>query len=60
MKVANGVEVFELKTNMMGRQTVIPTLIWDEHEVILVDTGIPGQLPEIAKRWKTLVCLLTN
>jgi glyoxylase-like metal-dependent hydrolase (beta-lactamase superfamily II) len=48
MKVANGVEVFELKTNMMGRQTEIhPTLIWDEHEVILVDTGIPGQLPEI-------------
>ena len=48
MKVANGVEVFELKMNMMGRQSVIhPTLIWDEHEVILVDTGIPGQLPEI-------------
>jgi glyoxylase-like metal-dependent hydrolase (beta-lactamase superfamily II) len=48
MKIANGIESIELVMNMMGNQSVIhPTLIWDENEVILVDTGIPGQLEEI-------------
>jgi glyoxylase-like metal-dependent hydrolase (beta-lactamase superfamily II) len=48
MKIANGIESIELVMNMMGNQSVIhPTLIWDENEVILVDTGIPGQFEEI-------------
>jgi glyoxylase-like metal-dependent hydrolase (beta-lactamase superfamily II) len=48
MKIANGLEALELTMNMMGQQSVIyPTLIWDDNEVILVDTGIPGQLAEI-------------
>ncbi|MBP0725461.1 MBL fold metallo-hydrolase [Bacillus sp. RG28] len=48
MKIANGIESIELVMNMMGQQSVIhPTLIWNENEVILVDTGIPGQLGEI-------------
>jgi glyoxylase-like metal-dependent hydrolase (beta-lactamase superfamily II) len=48
MKVANGIEMLELKMNMMGQQRVIhPTLIWDDNEAVLVDTGIPGQLAEI-------------
>jgi len=48
MKIANGIESIELVMNMMGNKSVIhPTLIWDENEVILVDTGIPGQLEEI-------------
>ncbi|MDB5085251.1 MAG: fold metallo-hydrolase [Bacilli bacterium] len=47
MKVANGIEMLELTMNMMGQQSVIhPTLIWDENEAVLVDTGIPGQLAE--------------
>lgn len=48
MKVADGLEMLELKMNMMGQQSVIhPTLIWDNNEAVLVDTGIPGQLKEI-------------
>jgi glyoxylase-like metal-dependent hydrolase (beta-lactamase superfamily II) len=48
MKIANGVEALDVSVNMMGRQMVIhPTLLWDEDEVILVDTGMPGQLAEI-------------
>lgn len=48
MKIAKGIETIELVMNMMGQQSVIhPTLIWDDNEVILVDTGIPGQLGEI-------------
>jgi glyoxylase-like metal-dependent hydrolase (beta-lactamase superfamily II) len=50
MKVANGIEMLELKMNMMGQERVIhPTLIWDDNEAVLVDTGIPGQLAEISE-----------
>jgi glyoxylase-like metal-dependent hydrolase (beta-lactamase superfamily II) len=47
MKVADGVEMLEISANVMGKQDVIhPTLIWNEHAVILVDAGFPGQLPK--------------
>lgn len=50
MKIANGIEALDLTVNMMGRQSTLhPTLIWDDNEVILVDTGIPGQLEKIRK-----------
>jgi glyoxylase-like metal-dependent hydrolase (beta-lactamase superfamily II) len=50
MKIARGIESIELVMNMMGQQSLIhPTLIWDENEVILVDTGIPNQLGEISE-----------
>ncbi|WP_100489298.1 MBL fold metallo-hydrolase [Sporolactobacillus pectinivorans] len=50
MKIANGIEALDLTVNMMGRQSALhPTLIWDDNEVILVDTGIPGQLEKIRK-----------
>lgn len=45
MRVADGVEALELTTQVMGNQmTIHPTLIWDQDTVILVDTGMPGQL----------------
>jgi glyoxylase-like metal-dependent hydrolase (beta-lactamase superfamily II) len=48
MKVANHVETLDLVMNMMDQQSVIhPILLWDEDEVILVDTGIPNQLGKI-------------
>ncbi len=48
MKIADGVEALALTMDFMGRQMVIhPTLIWDNDTVILVDTGMPGQLPQI-------------
>ncbi|MCP6680612.1 MBL fold metallo-hydrolase [Bacillus nakamurai] len=48
MKIASGIETIELVMDMMGQKSVIhPALIWDNNEVLLVDTGIPGQLEEI-------------
>lgn len=50
MKIAKGVEALELTMNIMGNQSIIhPTLIWDDETVVLVDAGIPSQLPEIRK-----------
>lgn len=48
MKIANGIEMLEISSKVLGKPNVInPTLIWDEHTVILVDSGYPGQLPQI-------------
>jgi len=48
MKIANGVEMLEIASNIMGNLSVInPTLIWDEYIVILVDAGFPEQIPQI-------------
>ena len=48
MKIANGVYMLEISANIMGKPSVIhPTLIWDNETVILIDTGFPGQLPQI-------------
>jgi len=48
MKIANGVEMLNISSNIMGNLSVInPTLIWDKDIVILVDAGYPGQLPQI-------------
>ncbi|WP_328702200.1 MBL fold metallo-hydrolase [Alicyclobacillus suci] len=41
---------YPLTCDMQGRQMVIhPTLLWDEENVILVDTGFPGMLPAIQR-----------
>lgn len=48
MKVANGIEALELTMDVAGnKMTINPTLIWDEETVILLDTGMPGQLDDI-------------
>ena len=48
MKITDGLEMLELKTNMMGRTSAFfPTLIWDSQSAILVDTGYPGMLPQL-------------
>jgi glyoxylase-like metal-dependent hydrolase (beta-lactamase superfamily II) len=48
MKIADGVDAFELTSTQMGPASVIhPTLIWDNNAVILADTGFPGQLQDI-------------
>ena len=48
MRIANGIEMLEIPSNVMGKQNIInPTLIWDEDTVILVDSGFPGQLHQI-------------
>ncbi len=48
MRIAEGVEMLELTANMMGRPgTIYPTLIWDETAAALIDTGLPGMLPQL-------------
>lgn len=40
--------MLEISANVLGRESVIcPTLIWDGHSAVLIDTGYPGQLPQI-------------
>ena len=50
MKIANGIELLEISANVMGQPTFIyPVLLWDESDIILVDSGYPGRqcLPKI-------------
>ncbi len=45
MKIANGVEMLELSANIMGQvKHVYPVLLNGNGEVVLIDTGHPGQL----------------
>jgi glyoxylase-like metal-dependent hydrolase (beta-lactamase superfamily II) len=46
MKIANGVEMLEIASEVNGSSRIIyPTLIWDDENVILVDAAYPGQMP---------------
>ncbi|HEU5369276.1 MAG TPA: MBL fold metallo-hydrolase [Ktedonobacterales bacterium] len=46
MRVATGVEMLEIAATILGRRdTIYPTLFWDDERAMLVDTGFPGQLP---------------
>jgi len=50
MKLANGVEMLELSMDLGGQSMSIhPTVIWDNTDVILIDTGMPGSLDNIRK-----------
>jgi glyoxylase-like metal-dependent hydrolase (beta-lactamase superfamily II) len=42
--VANGVEMLEISSQVMGEPNIIhPTLVWNHENVILIDTGYQGQ-----------------
>ena len=46
--VDKGLEMIELHDAINGIPMVFrPTIIWDDHDVILVDTGYPGHLEDI-------------
>jgi len=48
VKIADGIEMLELKMNMMGRESIIyPTFMWDDNTSVLVDAGLPISLPDI-------------
>ncbi len=48
MNQSSGFQMLDISTNFSGNPGVIhPTLIWDGDTVILVDTGLPGQLAQI-------------
>lgn len=45
MNIAKGVKALEISENLLGQlREIYPTLLWDQDEIILVDTGYPGQL----------------
>ncbi len=48
MLVASGIEMLGFSVHLAaGQSTIHPTLIWDRHESILVDTGYPGMLEKL-------------
>lgn len=48
MKIADGISMLGVPINIMGRGSrVYLTLIWDDENVILVDSGAPGSLSGI-------------
>ncbi len=48
MKIANGVDMLVIAFDRIGKPSnIYPTLIWDQENAILIDTGFPGQLPLI-------------
>ncbi len=50
MKLATGIEMLEIEANLtVGPGIIHPVLIWDDQEVILVDTGFPGQFGQFAE-----------
>ncbi|MDP4182026.1 MAG: MBL fold metallo-hydrolase [Bacillota bacterium] len=55
MKITEGIHTLDLPMKMPGMETIIyPTLIWDEENVVLVDTGLPGQLDLIKAKMEKL------
>lgn len=47
-KLADGIALLELTMKMGNYEMVIhPTLLWDDTDAVLVDTGFPGMLPAI-------------
>lgn len=53
MKVADGLEMLEISTISTGRNGIInPVLLWDDKSAILIDAGLPGQMPLIRESIK--------
>ena len=46
MKLAKNIEIFELP---LGERQMTLTLVWDDQDVVLIDTGLPGQSELIEK-----------
>ena len=46
MNTGIAIQALEISAHLMGEQrTIYPTLLWDERDAVLIDTGYPGQLP---------------
>ncbi|REE94336.1 glyoxylase-like metal-dependent hydrolase (beta-lactamase superfamily II) [Paenibacillus taihuensis] len=44
MQIQSGIAILEITATIMGRtNTICPTVIWNEEQTILIDTGYPGQ-----------------
>lgn len=55
LRIADGIEMLEIHCNIMGRMTnIYPVLIWDDKDMVLVDTGFPGQLERFREAVKKM------
>ena len=49
MQIDEGIGIIELRSVVNNHEMIFrPTVIWDEEDVILIDTGYPGQLEAIS------------
>ncbi|WP_239634863.1 MBL fold metallo-hydrolase [Paenibacillus sp. H1-7] len=54
MLIAQGIAMLSISAPVMGRMdTVHPVLLWDDHDVVLVDTGYPGQKQQLFSEAKS-------
>jgi glyoxylase-like metal-dependent hydrolase (beta-lactamase superfamily II) len=54
MKIAENIEMIKISMNVMERERIVyPTLIWDNDNVIQIDTGIPSNLETIKNQMET-------
>lgn len=55
VRIADGIEMLEISCNLMGRTSKIyPVLIWDDKDIVLVDTGFPSQLEKFKEAVRKL------
>lgn len=48
MLIDQGIHMLKISATMMGRiETIHPTFLWDQQDMVLIDTGYPGQFPLI-------------
>lgn len=53
MHIVSGIEMLEITAQVMGgTDTIYPTLLWDEHSAVLVDTGFPGLITHFKEAFK--------
>lgn len=48
MRIDQGIAMLSISAQVLGRtDTVHPVLLWDDHDVVLVDTGFPRQISQL-------------
>ena len=51
MLIDQGIHMLNISAAMMGRiETIHPTFLWDQQDMVLIDTGYPGQFPLIQEQ----------
>lgn len=55
LKIADGIEMLEISSNIMGStNNIYPVLMWDDRDMVLIDTGFPGQLEKFQEAVKNI------
>ncbi|KJL03179.1 MULTISPECIES: MBL fold metallo-hydrolase [Priestia] len=50
MRISEGVEMLQLTARAFDQDIILnPTLVWNNDEAILIDTGMPGQIDQLKK-----------